>query len=339
MENKRVAAIALVMAVAFGGICYGGYGRYKDLKTAQAKISEIRNKVEDFTSASITPKPKNRDLITQAAKDAKGLKESMYADLLNYATFCMAGQGAQSPAPAAEGGEAPAPAPVGVDAYRPVTHPAQFQANLKGLIGSLSRYAAEKGCELGLSSGGEATSVDKFGNYSHFENAVPTQEDVSYYNFLLYAANETLRHIIDAGAPSIKKIYFRELPDAAARKDKYVRLSFEVAFTAKRSELVNPANPDTQSVLPKVINKLTHDKKFFFIPTGVSVTTRENLPSAGAEAFVIAAEATADSEEEENEAAAQERVSIVALPQTGKSSDTVDVYLTLQVLYFTSDKF
>ena len=324
MENKRVAAVSLVMALAFGGICYYGYGRYTDLKATQTRISEISNKLEDYSAESNPPNAKNRDLVTQAAKDAKELRDKLYADLLQYASFCMAGQGAQVAT-----GEPSAPAPKGANAYMPVSNPNAFQHNFTALMGALGSYAAEKGCTLD-------PSVARFGNYSEFEKNTAKEEDVPYLNFLLYAANNAVREIIDSGAPSIKKLYFRELPGAAERKDKIVRLSFEVAFAAKRSQLIDPAKQETLSVLPQVINKLTHDKRFFYIPTGLAVNTRENLPAITPEVFAVSAAAEDD---EEVSAAADGQTAPLALPHVGKGDETVDIYLTLQVLYFTSDKF
>ena len=326
MENKRVAAISLVMALAFGGICYYGYGRYTDLKATQARISEISNKLEDYSAESNPPNSKNRELVTQAAKDAKELSDKLNADLLQYASFCMAGQGAQLAT-----GEAAAPAPKGADAYMPVSNPNAFQHNFTSLMSALGSYAAEKGCTLD-------PAVARFGNYSEFEKNTAKEEDVPYLNFLLYAANNAMRQIIGSGAPSIKKIYFRELPDATERKDKIVRLSFEVAFTAKRSQVIDPAKPETLSVLPQVINKLTHDRSFFYIPTGVAVTTRENLPAINPELFASPVAEDELDDDAASASAAEQKLSL-ALPQVGKEGETVDVYLTLQVLYFTSDKF
>lgn len=343
MENKRVAAITLVMALAFGGICYYGYGRYNVLKETQAKISEIDRKLEDYASESIPPKAKNRDLITQAAKDAKSLRDNLYADLLQYASFCIAGQGAQA---SSADGQSASPIPTGANAYMPETNPNQFQANLKALISSLGKYANEKGCVLGVPGQNSADyNVARFGNYSVYEGSAAKQENTPYLNFLIYAADDVMRHIIDSGAPSIKKLYFRDLPEVSPNRDKLVRLGFEVVFTAKRSDLINPEDPTSQSVLPQVINKITHDKLFFFIPTGIAVAPSvKNLPEAELAlldaADAAAAEAVAGESEEENETTPAEPLPMkVATPLVGKSSETVDVYLTLQVLYFLSDKF
>lgn len=323
MENKRVAAVAVVMALAFGGICFYGFDRYTELKDTQKQIAELNNKLEDYANEDIPPNAKNRDLISQAAKEAKSLSDNLHADLLQYAEFCKDARGAADQ-----------------EVYKPISHPQEVQNNLRALVSSLSAYAAEKGCTLGAENQapeGDPAPVGKFGNLVKYENAVPVEADAPYDNFLLYAENAVMRHIIDAGAPAIRKIYARELPDAAERKGNPVRLSFEVAFTAKRSDLINPADPSTLSVLPQVLNKITHDKRFFFIPTGLAVNTRESLPGNGREYFAeMAAQNNAeDSEETPANAAAVP----IAMQLIGKPDETVEVYLTLQVLYFTSDKF
>lgn len=331
MENKRVAAISLVMALAFGGICYYGYGRYTDLKSTQAKITEISNKMEGYATESNPPNEKNRELVTQAAKEAKELHDKLQNDLLQYATFCRAGQGAQS-APV-KGAFAALPTAV---PYKPESNPNTFQHNFTALMAALGRDAAAKGCLLD-------PTVARFGNYSEYDKNTAKAEDVPYLNFLLFAANNALLTVVDSGAPAIKKVFFRELPDDAERKEKIVRLSFEIAFSAKRSQLIDPAKPETLSVLPQVLNRLTHDSRYFYIPTGLAVNTRENLPAASPELFAAAAAAASSETTEEQEddpiTGEVQKRTILAVPQVGKESETVDVYLTLQVLYFTSDQF
>lgn len=328
MENKRVALIALVMALAFGGICYYGYDRYTALQSYKAQIAETSSTLENYASETNPPNAKNRDLISQAAEKAKELRDSLYNDLLQYASFCMAGQGAQVAVSGAQ--QSASPAPTGDNAYKPVTNPNAFQHNFGALSASLADYAKDK-CSF---AAGEGASPAKFGNFSLYEKDAAKEEDVPYLNFLIYAADDVMRHIIDSGAPAIKKIYFRELPEAAERKDKIVRLSFEVMFTAKRSDLIAPANATSQSVLPQVLNKIPHDKRFFFIPTGVAVKTSDSLPDNDRLAFDAIANAIDDDDDSE-----EQQPATVAIPLTGKPDETVDVYLTLQVLYFTTDKF
>lgn len=327
MENKRVAAISLVMALAFGGICYYGYGRYTELKATQAKISEISNKLEDYATESNPPNQKNLNLVTQSAKEAKELHDKLRDDLLRYASFCRAGQGAQ----ASSGEPAAAAAPKTAVAYMPETNPNTFQRNFTALMSALGSRAAEKGCVL------DATAAH-FGNYSEYEKNTAKAEDVPYLNFLLFAANNAMLSVVDSGAPAIKKVYFRELPDATERKNKVVRLSFELAFSAKRSQVIDPAKPESLSVLPQVLNKLTHDSRYFYIPTGLAVYTRENLPAVNPDLFATAAAGAGNEEDEDPITGAVEHTPL-ALLQVGKESETVDVYLTLQVLYFTSDQF
>ena len=322
MENKRVAAISLVMALAFGGICYYGYGRYNELKETQVKLQKNTEKIERFANEDNPPNAKNVEAATKAVATAKELHDNLQKDLLKYAAFCLAGEGAQTDA-----GAAAVKAAVN---YMPETNANKFQSNFTTLMAGLGARAKEKGCTL------DATAA-RFGNYSAYEKDTAKAEDVPYLNFLLFAANNVLLTAIDSGAPTIKKVYFRELPDAAARKDNILRLSFEVAFTAKRSQLIDPAKPETLSVLPQVLNKITHDSRFFYIPTGVTVTTSGNLPAPSTEQLTLISDSAENSETDEITGEVK-TTELLAAPQVGTENDTVDVYLTLQVLYFTSDK-
>lgn len=330
MENKRVAAISLVMALAFGGICYYGYGRYSALKKTQAQIAEKVSTLESYTEESNPPNAKNRELATQAAKEAKELHDKLRDDLLRYASFCLAGQGAQTGAAlgAATGPKTPVP-------YMPEGDPNKFQHNFKALKAELLRCAQEHNCKLAENNNAG------YGNYNRYEREAAKAEDVPYLNFMLFAVNNLLLNVIESGAPAIKKVYIRELPPAAERKDKMLRLSFEIAFTAKRSQVIDPANPNSLSVLPQVLNKITHDSRYFYIPTGVAVFTPGSLPEMSSTVFEEVRPAADEMVDELDTAEnAQETAGIMAVPRLGTGDEKVDVFLTMQVLYFnSSDQF
>ena len=320
MENKRLAAVSLVMALAFGGICYYGYGRYSALKETQAKITELNNRLEDYASESNTPTAKNRELATQAAKDTLELSKKLDDDLQNYATFCVAGQGSQSGMPMSA-----VPGPKAAVEYKRESNPNTFQHNFTALVAALGEKATQSGCQID-------PAAAHFGNFSKYEKETATADEVPCLNFFLFAVNNAALTVMDSGAPAIRKIYFRA-PEPAAQKDGMTRLSFEIAFTAKRSELIDPAKPETLSVLPQVINKLTHDSHYFYIPTGMAVYTRESLPEADMSKLPVDASSATGEEDEVTGEVAQQR-QLLAAPLVGKADETVDVYLTLQVLYF-----
>lgn len=341
MENKRVAAIALLMAVAFGGVCYYGYGRYAELKENLTKIDEVNSEIQSYAKKPIPPKAKYRDQITQAAKDAKQLSDNLHTDLLRYASFCVAGQGTQSGEPVMKLVDPP----TGVGQYMPVSQSSAFQANLRKLSAALVERAKEAGCTLGA-PGQTAGSfnVAKFGNLSSFDTtAAAKEEEVPYLNFLIFAGDDVMRHIIDAGAPSINRIYFHKEPMGEVRKgDSMMRLGIEVAFTAKRSDLVNPELPDTHSVLPQVINKLTHDSRFFFIPTAVAVVPTDagkDLPENDLALLDVVDNTQTEADEQDEAANEPADKTKAAAPLLGKPDETVEVFISLQVLYFPNDKF
>lgn len=319
-ENKRVTAVAAVMGLAFVGLCYYGYDRYSALQSTQARINEINRQVEAYSDEDIVPTAKNSEAISQAAKEAKEYGAKLTAEMSQYAAFCLAGKS---------------------DVYKPITSPIAFQSKLKELVGAMAAYANGK-CTFGAEDrpGDDASGVSKFG-LGQFELQPPREADVPYYGFLLHAINGTMKHIIDAGSPSIKKVYCRPLPEEADRKAKYIRLGYEVAFTAKRSEVINPENPESFSVLPQVINKLAHDKDVYYIVTGLVVKdpNDNSQPEANVERLnPTVAPAAGEGAEPEEGAEATEDNAKVAEPLVGNPDDTVDVFMNIQVLYFTTDK-
>lgn len=311
MENKRVTAIAALMAVAFIGICYYGYGRYTALKEAQAQISQISSKMEDYASEDIPPTGENSKLIVQAAAEVDKLASELEGEVGKYAAFCMRSK------PTEEAGKNPA--------YAAGAKPTEFQANLKTLSDSIGAYAKDHNSQL-LNGSGD------FG-MSSLKTGAATEVQAPYYNFLLYAMDGAVRHIIDAGAPSIERVYYGGLPEesiTARKQPAYFPLEFQVAFTAKRSDALELEKQlSTYSVLPQVLNKLSHDPHFFYIVTGMAVNTRDNLPMPA-----TGKPADAAVTEEGGETVQKKAVLL-----TGKDNEQVYVHLNIQVLYFTTDKF
>ena len=148
-----------------------------------------------------------------------------------------------------------------------------------------------------------------------------------------------VRKIVDAGAPDIKRFYCAPLPEeqVAARKlAPYFPLEMEVSFSARRSQTdIDPGKEDTLSVLPRVINSIVNDGKYFYIITGVSVKTPETLPMLTS--YKSTAAPTGDNLVPTDDAAAPADTP-VAQQITGKADSRVVVSLSLQVLYFTTDK-
>lgn len=306
MENKRVTAIAALMAIAFVGICYKGYERYSELKDTQAKIAQVNSKIESYTSSEIPPTAKNSEMVVQAANEVEQLASALSKDISKYVNFCMKGESG---------------AETNSRAYKPAVTPVAFQNRLKELSAAIAEQAAGK-CQLNNGAG-------DFGMTS-LKNQAPKEVDAPYLNFLLSAINRAEQHIIAAGAPSIDRVYCAPLPEeeiGARRKPEFFPLSFEIAFTAARSEVIDPAKADTLSVLPQVFNKLVQDGDFFFIITGMAVSTPGNLPIFNNGSSAPEAEGSESNQESRS-----------ATLVTGSADERVNVHITLQVLYFTTDK-
>lgn len=118
-------------------------------------------------------------------------------------------------------------------------------------------------------------------------------------------------------------------------------MELEIGFVARRSAVdIDPAAEETLSVLPKVINKLVKDKDFFYVVTGVSVKTPGNLPVLSpyrAASNVVVEDPMKQPTEGEEGAPKPPAAEPAARQITGDAEqETVDVSITLQVLYFMS---
>lgn len=307
MENKRVTAIAALLAVGFLAICYKGYEKYSVAKEAQEQISQANSKIEGFASDAIPPTAKNSKLIEQASAEVEKLAADLSKDLSKYVTFCVQGD--------------PKAAESRPRGYEINVKPVAFQNRLKELSAEISRQAKDK-CALNNGSA-------DFG-MSSLKNQAPREVDAPYLNFLLSAVERVEQHIISSGARSIERVYCAPLPDEeinARKKPDFFPMSFEVAFTARRSENIKDGVADTYSTLPQVMNKIVNDDRFFLIITGMAVSTPGNLPP-------VSNTAAAESGAEAAEGDSGSNASLLI----GKSTDEVNVHLTLQVLYFTTDK-
>lgn len=333
MENKRVTAIAAVMGVLFAGLCYKGYESYNTLQSVRAEIERKNSQVQGFASEKLQPTQKNNKLLIEASNEVEKCAVELARDVEKYAAFCIRGESQ------------------GALAYRPNASPVDFQNRLRALSAKINEDLGDH-CVLN-------NAVGDFG-MTNLKNQAPTEIAAPYYNFLLSAVNGAVHHIIDAGAPSVERVYCAPLPEEEltarrpavyfsidpkvasgaglvfnkedARKDlklAYFPLSFEIAFTAKRSEVIDPEKPDTFSVIPQVLNKLSQDQKIFYVVTGVAVSTLQNPPTvSGSTAQAAPADDAAASAEQARKA------SLIL----GGADDRVNVHLSIQAYYFTTAK-
>lgn len=307
-ENKRVTAIAVVFAAAFIGLCCYGYGGYTKLQEANALISSESSKLENYSMEDMPPTRENGQILTKAAASVEQMAAELRDDMKKYVDVSL------------KMGEN--------------MSPAGFQKNVNDMTAKIAAYAQEKGCALV----GEAPGL----GLNEYKTASAREKEVSYLNFTLHAVDRAVRHVIDAGAPSISRAFCGRLSEetvdrltSARNKSPYVPLEVELSFTAKRSEVIDPANPDSFSVIPRVINKFTDDDQYFFIITGLSVKTAGNLTPVGPYKAPTAAAQGDSLMGSDEESAPSEPVARLI---TGRSDDMVNVSLTLQVLYFINKK-
>jgi len=311
IENKRVLAISALFALAFGGLVYYGYGRSADFEVAKSQLDDISSRFQDYDASEFPPTPENRKAVVDASKQVERVSDSMRAELDKYAAACY-GDGKR------------------------IT-PVEFQNQVRASIDEISRLAAQKGCKI------SNPALDL--GMASFKNAAATEAEVPFRSFQLKAVRRVAEDIINSGAPVLDKVYCSPLPEEATNTRKavdYFPLGFQIAFSARRSEVTDGRTPEKLSVLPQVMNRILADKDFFLIITGVSVASEGNLPpmmpwQAPAQAAPQGDDLTT-SEEGESAGAAAPAVRTIASRKTGDPQETVRVHLNMQVLYFNPAK-
>lgn len=309
-ENKRVVALSAVFAVAFAGIAYYGYDRMAAFQQTQAGLKEIDEGFQDQESAEIPPTVANLQTLRKAHTEIKQQKDAMQAILAKYAAACE-GNGAS---------------------IRPI----EFQNQVLSSIDEMSRKAKELNCNI-------ATPAADLGMTS-YKSAAAREDHVPYLHFQLRAVRRLADIVMEASSPSLEKIYCAPLPDELTENRRkaqpdYFPLGIEIAFQAKRSEVTDGSSLDKMSVLPQVLNRISSDNEFFFLVTGVAVSSNNpNLPpldpyknpneAAGRGDDLSAAVAPAGAEK------GAPPTRRIAVQKAGLSNETVHVHLTVQVLYF-----
>jgi len=306
LENKRVTAVSAVFLLAFGGLVYYGYSRSQDIAETKAELASLGEKMEDFEAAKLPPTAANSKALMNAVKQVEQANASLQKQLADYESFCV-GNG------------------------KNITS-VEFQTRVRSAIDEVAGKARAKGCNV-------APPAEALG-MAAFKNAAVQAEDVPYRNFQLEAVKRVAEIIIDSGASSLEKVYCAPLPTEqikARRPLPYFPLSFQVAFTAKRSLVTDGKTESTLSPLPRVLNAITTDKQYLLIPTGLSVVSEGHLTGVDAYREASAAPQGVDlGSEGEKPKTGESRV--IATRKAGDSDELVRVHLNMQVLYFPANK-
>lgn len=303
LENKRVTAISAVFLLAFGGLSYFGFSRGQDQAAAKKELAEYSEKMEDFESAKLPPTVANAKALADAVKQVEQANASLQAQMSNYSSFCM-GNGTN------------------------ITS-VEFQTRVRAAIDEIAAKARAKKCNV-------APPAADLG-MAAFKNAAVQAGDVPYRNFQLQAVKRVVSIIIDSGAASVEKVYCAPLPaeQIGARKPlPYFPLSFQVAFTAKRSTVTDGKTADSLSPLPRVLNAITTDKEYMLIPTGLSVVSEGHLTGVDAYKEPVTVPQGEDLGAEEGKKPAADGSRIIATRKAGDPNELVRVHLNIQVLYF-----
>lgn len=300
-ENKRVVALTVLFALAFGGIMFYGYGKSQEHSANLDKIAEINDRFAGYDGQQLAPTKQNLKEIKEAFSKVTEVNKDIQAELNRYAAYCW-GDGKNISAQ-------------------------DFQNELRDAINKIKDMASSQSCNV-------AGPAENLG-LAAFKNAAPVADDVPFRSFQLKAVTRVAEYIVSSGAPSLEKVYCAPLPDEVAetlnpnsrKKVPYFPLRFEVAFDA------------TRGALPQVINSIVTDKDFFLTITGIAVRGNDNLP--GIDAYSAPAEIAAAGEDLGAEGSAGPQTSgsrEVAVRKTGAPDERVRVHMTMQVLYFTPGK-
>ena len=297
-DNKRVVALSACLFAAFAATAYYGYITSSEASETRDKIKQIEQAYQGYNNEEFPPVKSSEESLKAATAKIKVEGDKLSADFEQFKKTCWASQAGITP--------------TGV------------QEKLRKDIEILGQEAKAKGVRFAN------PAVDL--GHGQFKNTAPGAADAPYRAFMLAAVTEVADILVQAGTPSIEKIYCAPLPEAAnpttRRAAAYFPLSFQVAFMAKRG------------TLPQVLNALVKDKNFFYTVTGVSVLSDVVPPAAdeyreqsALDALVSGVESD---EEDENTASAASTAQAVAVQKMGREDELVRVHLTLQVLYFNS---
>lgn len=291
-DNKRVFALSAAFALAFAGVMYVGYEGMSSADRASKRLAEIGIAFEDFNAAEFTPNAGNLKALNAATKEVERVNKTLLAQLEAYKKASLN--------------------------TKPISA-VDFQNQVRKAIVDLAARAGEKGIALGSQAATFGMSV--------YQSQSAIKEEVVYRSYLLSAVEHATGFLVDAGVPSIDKIYCEELPvEAESRLEKapdYFPFSFELSFTVKRG------------MLPQIINSIMADKTYFYTITGMSALT-ETVPSdvAPYKAPAEAITAAGDEDDESGESGKTSSARVLAVRKLGDPNEKVQVHLNMQVLFF-----
>ncbi len=298
-ENKRVIALSAVFGIAFCGLMYKGYGSYSDAEANKIKLAEMTAAYEEFNGADFAPTLPNLKALVTARETLQKTFDSVDSLMKDYQKAASDATAGINDAPAFQ------------KAYTDATNKLAAKAQEQSII------LASPAAKLGL------------GDYS---TKLANIDHVPYLAFLLAAVNNAANVVMDSDAAVVEKIYcapiHEDLLDAkkSKRLGVYTPLRFEISFKSKRAGL------------PKVLNSLMSDKKFFYKITGLSAASNMAIPPAMSSFQTVAIDPSEVVAEGEVAPAASLSYEQVARPLTGQAEEYVHVHLVMEVLYFNKQK-
>ena len=294
-ENKRVVALSAVFALAFGGIAFYGYGESQKHAANEAEITQIRDRFAGYTSKERVPTKQNLDELKSAFSEVAAARADIQAEMNRYAEQCL-GDGKKISA-------------------------MDLQERLKASSNTVNKLASSNGVKLGRSASELGMEVQR-------KDGISDAKNVPYLEFQRRAVLRVSEVVLGAGVSSYSKVFCHALPEESAdaldpsnlKAPAYFPLGFEVEFEAKRG------------AIPAIVNAIVSDKDYFLTITGMAVEGVDRLPK------VDAYKAPANDEETGTDLGAEDAAPTaekVATRKVGAPEETVRVYMTLEVLFFT----
>lgn len=211
-ENKRIAGITVLFAIAFGGLMYYGFDCAGQADESMAKLDNIRNDYSGFEEADIQPSPENVKALRKICDEAKAKRQELETLMDGYKKVC-AGDGVSMAA-------------------------TDYLVRIKQDRAEVKKKADAKKCNL-------AGNAASFGKEDRDFETAPESVRVAPLFFQHRVVSSLVNKLVDAGASAVESIYCAPLPEATyGEGDDWETepMSFEIDFRVPRGVLASVLN-------------------------------------------------------------------------------------------------
>lgn len=179
-ENKRIAGITVLFAIAFGGLVYYGFDCAGQADESMSKLDSIRNDYSGFEESNIQPTPDNVKALKKICDEAKAKRQELEAMMEGYRKVCT-GDGVSMAA-------------------------TDYLVRIKQDRAEVKKKAEEKKCNL-------AGNAASFGKEDRDFETAPESVRVAPLYFQHRVVSSLVNKLVDAGASAVESIYCAPLPE------------------------------------------------------------------------------------------------------------------------------